>query len=68
LGGTVNSAQLLPAVRDLYSRLPETYHLQPWELQWMLYALNFTGELENETEIAAAAEVARTDWLPWRAA
>jgi len=68
LGGTVNSAQLLPAVRDLYSRLPETYHLQPWELQWMLYALNFTGELENGTEIAAAAEVARTDWPQWRAA
>jgi hypothetical protein len=30
--------------------------------------LNFTGELENETEIAAAAEVARTDWPQWRAA
>jgi hypothetical protein len=64
----VNSAQLLPAIRDLYSRLPETYHLQPWELQWMLYALNYTDELENEAEIAAAAELARTDWPQWRAA
>jgi hypothetical protein len=68
VGGTVNSAQLLPAIRDLYSRLPETYHLQPWELQWMLYALNYTDELENEAEIAAAAELARTDWPQWRAA
>jgi hypothetical protein len=64
----VNSAQLLPGIRDLYSRLPETYHLQPWELQWMLYALNYTDELENEAEIAAAAELARTDWPQWRAA
>jgi hypothetical protein len=48
--------------------LPETYHLQPWELQWMLYALNYTDELENEAEIAAAAELARTDWPQWRVA
>jgi hypothetical protein len=40
--------QLLPAIRDLYSRLPETYYLQPWELQWMLYALNYTDELVSE--------------------
>src|SRR5215207_11353650 len=30
----------------------------------MLYALNYTDELENE--IATAVEVARTDWLQWR--
>jgi hypothetical protein len=64
----MNAWQLLPAIRDLYSRLPETYHLQPWELQWMLYALNYTDELENEAEIAAAAELARTDWPQWRVA
>jgi hypothetical protein len=34
----------------------------------MLYALNYTDELENEAEIAMAAEVARTDWPRWRAA
>jgi len=62
----VNSAQLLPALRDLYSRRPETYRLQPWELQWMLYALNYTDELEDEAQIAAAVEVARTDWPQWR--
>jgi len=64
----VNSAQLLPALRDLYSRLPETWHLQPWELQWLLYALNYTDELEDEGEIAAAVEVARGDYPQWRAA
>jgi hypothetical protein len=64
----MNSAQLLPAVRDLYSRLPEYRHLQPWELQWMLYALNYTDDLADEAEIAAAVEVARRDWPQWRAA
>jgi hypothetical protein len=64
----VNSAQLVPALRDLYSRLPETYHLQPWELQWVLYALNYTDELEDEAEIAAAVEVACQAWTQWRAA
>jgi hypothetical protein len=59
---------LLPALRDLYSRLPEMYHLQPWELQWVLYALNYTDELEDEAEISAAVKVARTDWPQWRAA
>jgi hypothetical protein len=64
----VNSAQLLPALRDLYSRMPETYHLQPWELQSLLWSLGYTDELEHEAEIAAAVEVARTDWPQWRAA
>ena len=64
----MNSAQLLPALRDLYSRLPEYWHLQPWELQWLLYALNYTDELEDEGEIAAAVEVARTDWPQWGSA
>ena len=30
--GSVGSAEFLPAIRDLYSRYPETYHLEPWEL------------------------------------
>ena len=55
----MNSAQLLPAIRDLYSRLPETYHLQRWELQWMLFVLkNYTNELEAEDAIADAVAVA----------
>ncbi len=64
----MNSAQLLPAIHDLYSRPPETYHLQLWKLQWMLYAFNHTGELEDEAVSAAAVEVGRTDWPQWRAA
>jgi hypothetical protein len=68
MGGAVNSAQLIPALRDLYSRNPEYRHLQPWELQWLLYALNYTDELENESEIAAAVEVARGDYPQWRPA
>jgi len=64
----VNSAQLIPAIRDLYSRLPEYWHLQPWELQWVLYALGYTDELEDEGEIAAAVEVARGDYPRWGSA
>jgi len=64
----VNSVQLVPALRDLYSRLPEYWHLQAWELQWVLYALNYTDELEDEADIAAAVEVARGDYPQWRAA
>jgi hypothetical protein len=59
----MNSAQLLSAIHDLFSRLPETYYLQLWKLQWMLYAFNHTDELEDEAVIAAAVEVGRTDWL-----
>jgi hypothetical protein len=57
----MNSWDLLPAIRDLYSRLPETRHLLPWELQQVLYSLGYTDDLEDEGEIAAAVEVARTD-------
>jgi hypothetical protein len=64
----VNSAQLLPALRDLYSRRPETYHQQPWELQWTLYALNYTEDLVPEAEIASAVELARGDYPQWRPA
>jgi hypothetical protein len=58
----VNSAQLLPVVRDLFSRLPEMRYLEPWELQSALFVLGYTDELESEVEIVAAAEAARTDW------
>jgi hypothetical protein len=66
--GAVNSVQLLPSIRDLYSRLPETYHLEPWELQHVLFSLGYTDDLAAEAEIAAAVEVARSDWPQWRAA
>jgi hypothetical protein len=65
----MNAGDLLPAIRDLYSRHPEYRHLLPWELQQVLWSLGYTEDLENEGEIAAAADVARQD-LPewWRAA
>ena len=34
----------------------------------MLYALNYTDELENEADIGAAVEVARANWPRWRRA
>ena len=61
----MNSAQLLPAVRELDSRRPEYLYHEPWELQWMLYAVNYTDELEDEEEIAAAEELDLDD--PFRA-
>jgi hypothetical protein len=64
----VNATQLLPALRDLYSRLPEMYHRQPWELQHVLFSLGYTDDLVDEAKIAAAVEVAREDWPQWRAA
>jgi hypothetical protein len=41
----VSAAQLLPAVRDLYSRLPEMYHLEPWELQHVLFSLGYVEDM-----------------------
>ena len=62
------SAQLLPSLRELYSRLPETRYREPWELQHVLWSLGYTEDLAVEAEIAAAVEVAREDWPQWRAA
>jgi hypothetical protein len=64
----MNAVELVAVLRDLYRRRPETRHLQAWELPWMLYALNYTDELEDETEIAAAVKAARSDGPQWRAA
>jgi hypothetical protein len=58
-------SSLLAAIRDLYSRLPETYFLRPWELQHVLWSLGCTEDLAPESEIAAAVEVARQDWPQW---
>jgi hypothetical protein len=64
----MNSAQLLPAIRDLYGRNPEAFYLEPYELQSLLWSLGYTEDLAGEAEIAAAVEAARTDWPQWRAA
>jgi hypothetical protein len=59
----MTSAELLPSLRDRFSRHPEMLTLEPWHLAWVLFALGYTDELEDEGEIAAAAEVTRTDWI-----
>jgi hypothetical protein len=64
----VNTTQLLPALRDLYSRLPEMYLRQPCELQHVLFSLGYVDDLADEAEIAAAVEVVRGDWPQWSAA
>jgi hypothetical protein len=64
----VNSAQLLPAIRDLYSRHPEYWHHEPWELVHVLYSLGYVEDLVPEAEIAGAVEVARGDYPQWRPA
>ena len=55
---------LLAAVRDIYSRRPETHFLEPWELQHVLFSLGYTDGLADEAEIAASIEVARGDFDP----
>jgi hypothetical protein len=57
----VSAAELLPLIRELYSRLPETRYLVAWELRIILWSLGYTNNLEDEEEIVAAREVALTD-------
>ena len=64
----MNSTHLLHAIRELYSRLPEYFHHEPWELVHVLFSLGYVDGLADEGEIAAAFEVARGDYLQWRAA
>ena len=64
----MNAWELLPPIRELFSRHPEYRYHAVWELQWILYALHYSDELEDEAEIAAAVEVARCDRPQWRAA
>ena len=59
-----DSWDVLPMVRDLYSRPPETQELEPWELQTLLWSLNYTDRLLPEDEIAVAVEAARTHFDP----
>jgi hypothetical protein len=60
----MNAIALLPLIRELFSRLPEMRTNEAWELQWALFALGYTNELEDEAEIAAAIAVARMDYWP----
>jgi hypothetical protein len=49
-------------VRELYSRFPEARYRDPYELQSLVWSLGHCEDLIPEWEIAAAIEVARTDW------
>jgi hypothetical protein len=60
--------ELLPALRDLFSKHPEYFHHEPWELQHVLFSLGYVDDLADEDEIAAAVEVARTDNMGGEAA
>jgi hypothetical protein len=62
VGRPVKAIELLPALRDLFSRHPEMIDLEPWHLQWALFALGYTTKLEDEAEISAAVRVAHTDF------
>lgn len=64
----MNSARLLPAIREVYSRRPEYFHHEPWERVHVRYSLSYTDDLVGEAEIAAAVEVARGDYPQRRAA
>jgi hypothetical protein len=59
-----DSRDILPMVRDLYSKHAEYRHHEAWELAHVLFSLGYTDELLDEAEIAAAIEVARTDYGP----
>ena len=64
----MNSTHLLPAIRELYSRHPEYFCHEPWEVQHVLFSLGYVDDLADEAEIAAAVEAARGDYPQWRAA
>jgi hypothetical protein len=66
--GSVGSAELLLAMRNLDSRHPEYFHHEHWELVHILYSRNYTDDLADEAEISAAVEVVRTDYPQWRPA
>ena len=45
----MNSTQLLSAIRELYSKRPQYFHHEPWELVHVLYSLNYTDDLAEPT-------------------
>jgi len=64
----VNSAHLLPTIRELYSRWPEFFQHEPWELQRVLFSLGYVDDLADQGEIAGAIGVASGDYPQWRPA
>ena len=64
----MSASEILPLLRDLYSKHPEMRYLEPWELQSALFMLGYVDDLLGEWEIAAAVEVVRKDFHPEAAA
>ena len=65
----MSAAEILPLLRDLYSKQPEMRYLEPRELQSALFVLGYVDDLLSEgEEIGAAVEVARRDLYPEAAA
>ena len=44
----MNAWHLLPAIRDLYSKQPEFWYLEPWELQHVLFTLGYVDDLADK--------------------
>jgi hypothetical protein len=64
----VSAAALLPLLRELFSTHPEMRYLEAYHLAWILFALGYSDELENEHEIDSACALALTDWTGGEAA
>jgi len=64
----VKATELLPLIRELYSRRPETRGLLAWELQHILFSLGYVDDLVDEAVIEAARDVALLDFDPDRSA
>jgi hypothetical protein len=58
-----DSREILPMLREPFSRRPEAPYLGAWELQSLLFSVRYANGLLNEGDIAAL-EVARTDFDP----
>ncbi len=57
----MTAAELLPLIRELFSRCPEYRYHEPWELQHVLWSLGYTDHLADEGAIEDAVEVAHGD-------
>jgi hypothetical protein len=59
-----DSRDILPMLRELFSKHPEYRYHEARELQHVLRSMGHTDGLAPEAEIAAATEVARSDYDP----
>lgn len=58
---SIDHPNVLGLIRELHSRRPEYRCHEPWELQWVLFALGYCDGLIPEGEIAAALEALRVE-------